>query len=298
MALKSVFNAMKREGYVIKDLDLYLLSLNGEDNDRAIDVNAPSQIGGCLRSRYYSRTQASRDTNAVDARTRRIFDNGTKTHERLQQYLEEQGMLLMDEVPVYNATYNIQGHTDGILALGAVEKGVLEIKSINSNGFSNLKTVKEEHRKQGLTYVYCLEQRRLELHEIYSSLSDFVKDKKNRYKKYASLYQHLKDGRRHTREEKIKFQCDLHDKMDSILMETRAPITKAIFLYENKDSQELKEFCVSTREAASQEVLKEVLNECSYINDCIKNGNVPPRCSNSKTSSPCRFCPFTIECFN
>ena len=298
MALKSVFNAMKREGYVIKDLDLYLLSLNGEDNDRAIDVNAPSQIGGCLRSRYYSRTQASRDTNAVDARTRRIFDNGTKTHERLQQYLEEQGMLLMDEVPVYNATYNIQGHTDGILALGAVEKGVLEIKSINSNGFSNLKTVKEEHRKQGLTYVYCLEQRRLELHEIYSSLSDFIKDKKNRYKKYASLYQHLKDGRRHTREEKIKFQCDLHDKMDSILMETRAPITKAIFLYENKDSQELKEFCVSTREAASQEVLKEILNECSYINDCIKNGIVPPRCSNSKTSSPCRFCPFTIECFN
>lgn len=298
MALKSVFNAMKREGYVIKDLDLYLLSLNGEDNDRAIDVNAPSQIGSCLRSRYYSRTQASRDTNAVDARTRRIFDNGTKTHERLQQYLEEQGMLLMDEVPVYNATYNIQGHTDGILALGAVEKGVLEIKSINSNGFSNLKTVKEEHRKQGLTYVYCLEQRRLELHEIYSSLSDFVKDKKNRYKKYASLYQHLKDGRRHTREEKIKFQCDLHDKMDSILMETRVPITKAIFLYENKDSQELKEFCVSTREAASQEVLKEILNECSYINDCIKNGIVPPRCSNSKTSSPCRFCPFTIECFN
>ena len=96
MALKSVFNAMKREGYVIKDLDLYLLSLNGEDNDRAIDVNAPSQIGGCLRSRYYSRTRASRDTNAVDARTRRIFDNGTKTHERLQQYLEEQGMLLME----------------------------------------------------------------------------------------------------------------------------------------------------------------------------------------------------------
>ena len=298
MSLNSIFNAMKKEGYIIKDLDLYLLSLNGEDNDRAIDVNAPSQIGGCLRSRYYSRTQASRDTNAIDARTRRIFDNGTKTHERLQQYLEEQGMLLMDEVPVYNATYNIQGHTDGILALGAVEKGVLEIKSINSNGFSNLKTVKEEHRKQGLTYVYCLEQRRLELHEIYSSLSDFVKDKKNRYKKYASLYQHLKDGRRHTREEKIKFQCDLHDKMDSILMETRVPITKAIFLYENKDSQELKEFCVSTREAASQEVLKEILNECSYINDCIKNGIVPPRCSNSKTSSPCRFCPFTIECFN
>lgn len=83
MALKSVFNAMKREGYIIKDLDLYLLSLNEEDNDRAIDVNAPSQIGKCLRQRFYARTQAERDSNAIDARTRRIFDNGTKTHERL-----------------------------------------------------------------------------------------------------------------------------------------------------------------------------------------------------------------------
>lgn len=298
MALKSVFNAMKREGYVIKDLDLYLLSLNGEDNDRAINVNAPSQIGSCLRSRYYARTQANRDTNAIDARTRRIFDNGTKTHERLQQYLEAQGMLLMDEVPVYNAEYNIQGHTDGILALGAVEKGILEIKSINSNGFSQLKAAKEEHRKQGLTYVYCLEQRRQELQKKYSSLSAFVKDKKKRYAEYEKLYQHLKGGRKYTREEKIQFQCDLHDRMDSILMETHAPITKAIFLYENKDTQELKEFCVSTREASAQAMLKDILNECDYVNNCVENGIVPPRCSNSKTSSPCRFCPFTIECFN
>ena len=82
MALKSVFNAMKRDGYVVKDLDLYLLSLNGTDNDRAIDVNAPSQIGKCLRQRFYARTGAESNSNAVDARTRRIFDNGTKTHER------------------------------------------------------------------------------------------------------------------------------------------------------------------------------------------------------------------------
>lgn len=50
MSLNSIFNAMKKEGYIIKDLDLYLLSLNGEDNDRAIDVNAPSQIGSCPRA--------------------------------------------------------------------------------------------------------------------------------------------------------------------------------------------------------------------------------------------------------
>ena len=154
MALKAVFSAMKREGYIVKDLDLYLLGLSATDEDRAIDVNAPSQAGVCMRARYYARTGAPRDGASIDARTRRIFDNGTKTHERLQEYLLKQGMLLMDEVPVHNYEYNIQGHTDGVLKLSASERGILEIKSINSNGFSSLKGAKEDHRKQGLVYIF------------------------------------------------------------------------------------------------------------------------------------------------
>lgn len=298
MALKSVFNAMKREGYIIKDLDLYLLSLNDKDNDRAIDVNAPSQIGKCLRQRYYARTQATRDSNSVDARTRRIFDNGTKTHERLQEYLLEQGMLLMDEIPVVNDQYNIQGHTDGLIEVSRVERAVLEIKSINSNGFSQLKGAKEEHIQQGMTYVYCIEERRKELHDLYPDFEAFEADKKNLMRQYAKYYQHLKDGRKHTRKEKIQFQCDLHYKMDSILMTTRAPITKVVFLYENKDNQELKEFCVSSREAKSQTVMTEVLEDCATLNDCVERGVLPARCCSSKSSVDCRFCPYSIECWN
>ena len=298
MALKSVFNAMKREGYIIKDLDLYLLSLNEEDNDRAIDVNAPSQIGKCLRQRYYARTGATRDSNAVDARTRRIFDNGTKTHERLQQYLAEQGMLLMDEIPVVNDYYNIQGHTDGLIAVSKVEKAILEIKSINSNGFTQLKTAKEEHVQQGLSYVYCVEERRKYLHEQYDSFEDFEADKDNLMKSYEKYYQHLKKGRKHTREEKIQFQCDLHYKMDSILMTTNVPITKVVFLYENKDNQELKEYCISSREAKSQETMTEVLGDCAKLNEYVLKGKVPPRCSSTKSCMECRFCSFSIECWN
>lgn len=298
MALKSVFNAMKREGYIIKDLDLYLLSLNEEDNDRAVNVNAPSQIGKCLRQRYYARTGATRDSNAVDARTRRIFDNGTKTHERLQQYLAEQGMLLMDEIPVLNEYYNIQGHTDGLLAVSRVEKAILEIKSINSNGFSQLKTAKDEHIQQGLSYVYCVEERRKFLHEHYADLADLEDDKDALMKSYAKHYQHLKGGRKFTREEKIQFQCDLHFKMDSILIQTNVPITRVVFLYENKDNQELKEYCISAREAKSQETIKEVLRDCAKLNEYVAKGKVPPRCSSTKSSMECRFCPFAIECWN
>lgn len=298
MALKKVFNAMKREGYVVKDLDLYLLSLNESDNDRAIDVNAPSQIGNCLRQRYYARTQATRDGNSVDARARRIFDNGTGVHERLQRYLTEQGMLLMDEIPVHNPKYNIQGHTDGLLALSRSEKAILEIKSINSNGFSQLKGAKEDHKKQGLTYIYCVEQRRKLLHELYPDFESFEADKDNLMKQYASLYQHLKGGRKHSREEKIQFQCDLHYKMDSILMNTRVPITKVVYLYENKDNQELKEYCISSREADSQVTLTEVLDDCQKLNSYVKRGITPPRCATSKTSPQCRWCAYSIECWH
>lgn len=299
MALKAVFSAMKREGYVVKDLDLYLLSLNDETgSDRAIDVNAPSQAGVCMRARYYARTGAHKDSLAVDARARRIFDNGTKTHERLQEYLLKQGMLLMDEVPVHNYAYNIQGHTDGVLALSAAEKGILEIKSINSHGFDSLKNAKEDHRKQGLIYIYCLEQRRLFLRATYKTRKDFDKSESKRMKEYAELYQHLKTGSKYTREEKIHFQCRLHACMDSILYDTKVPITKVIFLYENKDNQELKEFCVSSLEANSKEILDEVLEEYADLNEYVKDGEIPPRCARNKSDNACRWCDYKTECWN
>lgn len=298
MALKAVFSAMKREGYIVKDLDLYLLGLNATDEDRAIDVNAPSQAGVCMRARYYARTGAPRDGASVDARTRRIFDNGTKTHERLQEYLLKQGMLLMDEVPVHNYEYNIQGHTDGVLKLSASERGILEIKSINSNGFSALKGAKEEHRKQGLIYIFCLEERRKFLQSTYKTKVAFDKSLTKRMKEYAKLYEHLKDGSKFTRAEKIQFQCELHAKMDEILYETRVPITKAVFLYENKDTQDLKEFTVSMTEATSKNVLAEVLEEYSDLNLYVQEGEVPPRCAKNKSDPACRWCNYKTECWN
>ena len=298
MALKAVFSAMKREGYIVKDLDLYLLGLNATDEDRAINVNAPSQAGVCMRARFYARTGAPRDGASVDARTRRIFDNGTKTHERLQEYLLSQGMLLMDEVPVHNYEYNIQGHTDGVLKLSASERGILEIKSINSNGFSSLKTAKEDHRRQGLVYIFCLEERRKFLQSTYKTRVAFDKSQSKRMKEYAKLYQHLKDGSKHSREDKINFQCELHNRMDSILYDTKVPITKVVFLYENKDTQDLKEFTVSMNEATSKAIINEVLTEYSDLNDYVNRGEIPARCAKNKSDPACRWCGYKTECWN
>lgn len=297
MALNSVFSAMKREGYVIRPLDLFLLSLNKENNDRAIDVNAPSQVGTCLRARFYARTGEEQDTNSVDARTRRIFDNGTYFHLRMQSYLLKSGILVMDEIPVHNYEYNIQGHTDGILALDTVERGVLELKSINNNGFTQLKGPKEEHKRQGLVYIFCLEERRKFLQSKYSDRRAFDLSLPVRKVQYKKLYQHLKGGSKFTREQKIAHQVSLHVKMDSILYDLKKPITKAIFVYENKDNQELKEYCINTQEAESKRLMREILDEYKTLNDYIERGEVPPREGTSKSCNTCRWCNFKSLCF-
>lgn len=303
MALKSVFDAMKRDGgYVVKPLDLYLLSLNNKDNDRAIDVNAPSQVGTCCRARYYARTGEKSDVNSVDGRARRIFDNGTHYHLRMQDYMLNMKLLLMDEVPVLDEEHNIQGHTDGILNisrnLDTVEEcAILELKSINSRGFESLKAVKPEHKMQGLVYVYCIEKHRKYLQEKYKTEEAFRRSAPLRKAKYAKRYQHLKDGSKFTRKQKIAFQVGLHMKLDNILYYLQRPVTKCIFVYENKDNQELKEYCVSSTEADSKNKMKQILIDFDNINHFVEVHKVPPREGNSKSSNMCRWCSYKDLCF-
>lgn len=298
MSLNKIFSSMKKEGYVVKPLEMYLLSLSAKDGDRAINVNAPSAVGQCLRSRYYTRTNTPCDPCSIDARTRRIFDNGTGVHERLQNYLKTMGMLLMDEVPLYNAEFNIQGHTDGILDLKNSELGVLEIKSINSRGFSELKSEKPEHRKQGLVYLYCLEEYRKYLRAKYSTVEEFEKSSTSRSMTYHKLYSYLKSGSKYSKEEKIRLQVQLCKQRDTLLFNCEKPITKVIFLYENKDTQDLREYCVTSTEPNSIVLMEEILSEFKELNSAIDNGTVPPRQGSTKNDNMCRWCSYKTECWN
>lgn len=296
MSLRGVFEMMKRGGYVIAPYEKYLLTKQDEDNDRAFNVNAPSSVGGCLRARFYGRKGFSQER--IQARTQRIFDNGSMVHERIQRDLENAEILLMDEVPVFDLDYNIQGHTDGILKLKENELGILEIKSINSRQFGELKSEKEMHRFQGLCYLHCIEKHRKFLRAEYPTKGRFALSTSKRRKKYESLYQHLKGGRKFTREEKIDFQTGLHLKLDKLLYSCENPITKVVFLYENKDTQDLKEFVVSTDDEGARETIEQMLMECSFLNTAIETDTLPERPAGArKDSGGCRFCNYKDECF-
>lgn len=314
MALKSVFQALKNDGYIIKPLDMYLLSLNSKDNDRATDVNSPSQASVCNRANYYARKGYQND-GSIEPRTRRIFDNGTKTHERLQEYLLDQGILISDEVPCINPKYNIQGHTDGFLNLGKkttetvlvpkgccraklqvnkyTEVGILEIKSINSNGFSQLKDAKPEHKQQAMIYLYCAEERRKLLQEKYIDIPSFLASESERAEEFRQRYQHLQDGHKFSKEEKIDFQVKLCLDADYVLYNTIRPITKVVFLYENKDNQDLKEYCVTRDDA----ILEATLDKYTRLNEACETDTIPEREGTSKSCSTCRWCNYKTECW-
>lgn len=299
MAFKDMFMSMDKanRSYVTGALDLYLTKIANKPNDRAINVNAPSQAGKCQRANYYMRTQTEND-GSIDPRTQRIFDNGTYTHERLQSYMLDMGLLICDEVPLINEEYNIQGHTDGILDIGNDEIAVLEIKSINDRGFTILKDAKEEHKQQGLIYLYCLEERRKFLHERYKNRGEFfsVESKQERIAYFKSKYQHMKDGSHYTREEKIDNEVKLNMIADDILYDTDKPITKVIFLYENKNNQELKEFVVE-RNVTTESILTDLLSKYEDLNECVSTNTVPDREGSSKSCNMCRWCDYQNECW-
>lgn len=295
MSLRDLFRSSSENGICAPAIDEYLMT-HQEENNRATNVNSPSQTGNCNRRNYYVRIGEESD-GKIDPRGERIFHNGDAVHDRIQTYLERAGLLLMREVPLRNDKYNIQGHTDGLLQVKRTgEIVVLEIKSINKDGFAVVKQkgVKREHIMQGNVYVYCLEEHRKYLQKKYPDESSFRKSRKVRSKRYSALYQHLQDGRKYTREQKISHKVEEHLKADEILWRTKMPINRISFVYECKDNQEIKEFIVK----ADAKLMDEILKKFKVLEKAVKERKPPKREGKNRNDVICRYCPFQITCWN
>jgi hypothetical protein len=136
---------------LIQRIDEYLKTRARDSRHR--ECFHPSSLHKSAQDLY--RMYLNGDMQEVPPRVQRIFDNGTAVHSRLQKYLSEIGILKQVEVPVENLEYNIRGHADGIIEISGAE-GVLEIKSINQNGFFSLFAPKPEHLVQLNVYMFCL----------------------------------------------------------------------------------------------------------------------------------------------
>lgn len=294
LGLKEVFNNMKREdGTLLKDLDTFLSNDRG-GQDRRWDINSPSCAGRCPRANYFGRVLPHVE-QTIDPRLRRIFENGDGVHERLQGYLEAMGRMMMSEIPVIDDDYLIQGHSDGAVTIGKFqdEVAVLEIKSINDAGWTALKAEKPEHKRQAMVYLHCLEKRRKYLHLKYPTYAEFLASEPERKKWAADHYKHLKSGRKFTREQKIAKKVKDQLIADEILYDEQKPISKVIFWYENKNTQQIKEYPVER----DDKLIAEVLEEYAFLNKCVKDKTPPSRGGRTKVCRECTYCDFKYDCW-
>lgn len=290
MALKNLLETMKQEGYIVKKLDQYLLSLNERDANRRWDINSPSSASRCSMEIIANRLGLNKGQSEVEPRVRRIFDNGTNTHERLQRYMMKQGMLLLDEVPVHLDRLQIQGHTDGLLDLGRKEIGILEIKTINTHGFAKLTEAKQEHKEQASVYLVSLEERRRMLRTECTSeeeLREFFLSKE--YQSFIKEhYGHLEDGKTFSKSDKLFKKYEIMMKADTILWSASKPITKMVFLYEDKNTQELKEYTFMHDKA----LWDRLDGKFTYINEWVAKGEMPEEPFEPMTGVGARMCKF------
>jgi hypothetical protein len=135
---------------VIEDYLTHRLS-----DERRTGCFHPSAMSQCPRFLYESYLKKTSVTEEGNPTRSRIFDNGKMVHLRIQKYLKEAGVLIDDEVQFYDEEYEICGSADGIIKFHD-SFGVLEIKSINNNGFNSLSAPKFDHAEQLNIYMFCL----------------------------------------------------------------------------------------------------------------------------------------------
>ena len=124
------------------------LMLQSKPRDRRGTVSA-SSLGSCRRRQSF--TYLGMSELPPSPKTAQIFQNGTYMHLRWQAAGLTEGWLKAAEVPVPENQLRLSGTQDGI----AYDDSVVELKSINTNGFSGVKSfgVKPEHRFQVGTYM-------------------------------------------------------------------------------------------------------------------------------------------------
>lgn len=301
MSLKGLFRNGKDDveeeelSVIIPTIDKYLMNLSVTDADRAVDVNSPSQVGMCLRARYFARTGLYvSDKKVIAPRTRRIFDNGDSMHDRVQGYLLRAGSLLISEPPIFNTRYNIQGHSDGLIQHND-SLYVIELKSKKAELFYKLDRPDEGHIDQASVYMYCLLSHINNMLGKYGTAAKFIASEPDRRLFYAQLHSHLTDGSKFSRAEKIEFEVDNHITVDNLLWDYAAKgkfPDKVSILYENKNDQSLKEFIIKY----DPKRVESILADYAYLNDCIVNSEMPPRQSH-KTNRLCTWCDYIETCW-
>lgn len=110
-----------------------------------------SEAGKCDRSIFYG-FKNKESNKPMDARVKRILENGDYVHARYLKIFAEMGILVAAEITPQQ-TDLIHGRADAIITDGK-QNYIVDIKSISQWGYTPLLKPKEEHEIQLMMYMY------------------------------------------------------------------------------------------------------------------------------------------------
>jgi len=146
---------VSKDKWLIKQLEGTMVS---EGRPPRAGVFYPSSLGNpCDRYLYlsYNGLMPALD---VKPKLQRIFDTGGSFEERMEVYLKKADLLIDRELVAKFDDPPISGRIDFIIKDGTDKGAILELKTINSAGFSKLKGPKPEHLIQVQLYLNIAEQ--------------------------------------------------------------------------------------------------------------------------------------------
>ena len=313
--LKDLIKSRQKDGYIIPILEQQFLIEGHRDSlKRKRGVFHPSEISGdrfCPREWLLcERDHSLYGRRKVTANLQMRFDVGHSLHNMVQKKLGNAGVLfgkwhclrncleekctafgfkpkeclsvkerkvrpiwVFDELRVRDDEFLIEGSTDGLLVVKGC-KYVFEFKTIYEDGFSTLIEPLERHKEQGLWYLDILERGNRQLEQV--------------------LMEALYSG------------ANVQEQLDVV----RMPFSGVVFLYMNKNSQQLREFCVRGAQPREREFLVRGDDSTRGLIDEKKKvllstlehrekGTLPPKleCCVNKQSYRARLCLARNECF-
>lgn len=117
-----------------------------------------SSLGNTCDRYLYLQYNNQLPEQVISPQLQRIFDHGIITQDRFKVYFERGGLLIGTEVTAALLDPPIRGRADYILLSPLdKQKWIIELKTINSYGFSNLHGARDDHALQLQVYLNLLQ---------------------------------------------------------------------------------------------------------------------------------------------
>jgi len=145
----------KHDEWLVKEIDRHLTSTS-DQRPPSRDIFYPSFLGSTCDRLLYLHYNGLLPNPKFDSKTLRIFAHGHATENRYKDIFTKMRLLSGTEVQARYDNPCIHGRADFILNFPEFGRTIIELKTINERGFSNLSVPKPDHAIQLQIYLSIL----------------------------------------------------------------------------------------------------------------------------------------------